>query len=71
MFGWLRRLRDDAVRQSREWMIRCTVCGSERSVFEAGGIRYGAWGKKPTSGHCRTCGKRQRMVVYHPTRGPL
>lgn len=71
MFGWLKRIRAEILRQSREWMIRCTVCGSERSVADTGGLRYGAWGKKYMSGHCRTCGKFQRMVVHHPSRGPL
>lgn len=71
MFGWLRRWRDEAGRQSAEWQIRCTTCGHQRSVADAGGVRYGAWGKKFAAGHCTQCGQRRRFVIHHPTRGPL
>ena len=41
---------------SRAWKITCPSCGLERSVWEMGGIRYGAGGAKRTKGRCVRCG---------------
>lgn len=73
--GWLgilttpfRRLGADIERDSREWMIRCTHCGHERSVWSAGGIRYKAFGVKHTVGFCSRCGQMRILKIYHPAR---
>lgn len=43
--------------ESRKWMIRCP-CGAERSVWDAGGIRWKAAGKTRMLGRCLACGQR-------------
>lgn len=44
-------------RQSRNWMIRCPHCGFERSVWEAGGVRYKAAGTPRQHRTCANCGR--------------
>ena len=41
----------EAERESRAWMVICPRCEHARSVWELGGVRYGA----------RSKGKRQRL----------
>jgi len=65
------RLGEDIARESREWMIRCDACGRERSLWSAGGVRYKAFGKKRTLGHCSGCGGLRVMTIYHPEKSPL
>lgn len=43
--------------QSRSWMIRCPHCGFERSVWDAGGVRYKAAGTKRQRMTCANCGR--------------
>ena len=50
--------------ESRAWMVRCRSCGSERSIWELGGIRWKATGSKWTWGRCSTCGKRGWQKIY-------
>ncbi len=47
--------------ESRRWMIRCDCCHSERSVWDAGGIRWKAAGSPKQRMPCPTCGK----VCWH------
>ena len=75
--GWLkvlmtpfRRLGADIERESREWRIRCTHCGRDRSVWSAGGIRYKAIGVKHTAGFCSRCGCMRILRLYHPVKAP-
>ena len=49
--------------ESRTWMLRCPA-GRERSVWEAGGIRAGAVGKKKTLVRCPQCGKLRWHTLY-------
>jgi DNA-directed RNA polymerase subunit RPC12/RpoP len=50
---------------SRDWMVQCP-CGHERSVWEMGGIRYGASSTgKRTLLRCEKCGKRKWHRFYH------
>lgn len=67
----LRRWKEAAVVESKEWMCRCTVCGFERSVWEAGGIRFKAFGNKREYQSCPECKKGRWFVLHHPTRAPL
>lgn len=39
MFGWVRRFRDDAVRQSREWMIRDEMVSAINIMGSADEVR--------------------------------
>jgi len=41
---------------SRNWLLHCP-CGHERSVWETGGIRWGASGKTALWGRCPGCDK--------------
>jgi hypothetical protein len=41
-------------RGSRAWMMQCP-CGHERSVWDAGGIRYKAAGKPRRYARCPKC----------------
>jgi DNA-directed RNA polymerase subunit RPC12/RpoP len=50
--------------ESRAWMVRCPHCGYERSVWDLGGIRWKASGKKRIWARCPHCGQRGWHVVY-------
>ena len=43
-------------KESRLWMIRCS-CGHERSVWDAGGIRWKAFGNPRRYLYCPRCGQ--------------
>lgn len=49
--------------ESREWMIRCPRCDAERSMWEAGGVRYKAAGRKRTLARCRACGRLVWAII--------
>lgn len=44
--------------ESRRWMLQCSECGQERSVWDLGGLRYGASGNPSYAARCLQCGKR-------------
>jgi predicted RNA-binding Zn-ribbon protein involved in translation (DUF1610 family) len=48
---------EDIERESRAWMLICTNCGFERSVWEMGGVRYKAKGSQRVRGKCPSCGE--------------
>jgi hypothetical protein len=52
--------------ESRSWMIQCP-CGAERSEWDAGGIRYKAFGEPRWWRRCAGCGKRTWHRVYYRT----
>ena len=60
--SWYDRVQES----SQRWMIQCTGCKSERSVWAAGGIRYGAasTGKRILA-RCTTCGNLVSARVYY------
>jgi len=51
--GWAESMEAD----SRAWMVRCP-CGSARSVWDLGGIRWKAAGEARWLRKCTQCGKR-------------
>lgn len=51
-----RRWAEDMEAESRTWMMRCP-CGAERSIWDAGGIRWKAAGTKRTLMRCPQCGQ--------------
>lgn len=59
----------DIEAESRAWMMKCPDCGHEISVWEAGGIRFGAAGKPKRLMKCGKCGKRTWHQVYKKTEG--
>ena len=50
--------------ESRAWIIRCSSCGMERSIWEAGGIRWKAAGTERRYLSCPKCGRRQWHTIY-------
>jgi len=51
--------------ESKAWKIRCCTCGTEKSVWDVGGIRYKAASKKKfTLVRCPKCGCIRRAEVY-------
>ena len=50
--------------ESRKWMMQCQKCGHERSVWEAGGIRYKASGTVWRLGRCPQCLRMGMLRVY-------
>ncbi len=54
--------------ESQSWLLRCTVCGATRSVWDAGGIRYKAASVgKRTMGWCAQCGRWRALAVERKT----
>jgi hypothetical protein len=49
--------------ESREWMTGCRTCGWERSVWDAGGLRWKAKGKSRTRMSCLQCNKNRWAEV--------
>lgn len=50
--------------ESRTWIMRCSSCGLERSVWEAGGIRWKAAGTARRYLFCPKCGRSQWHTIY-------
>jgi predicted RNA-binding Zn-ribbon protein involved in translation (DUF1610 family) len=59
-----RRWAKDMERESRVWHYRCQVCGLERSVWDAGGIRWKATGNKATAAPCPRCGQLRTHDLF-------
>lgn len=60
--SWFERVRES----SERWMMQCTKCQSERSVWSVGGIRYGAASAgKRIAARCSTCGELVAARVYY------
>ena len=55
--------------ESRQWMMQCPTCGHERSVWEAGGIRYKASGTVRRLGRCPNCQQLRMLRVYRSEDG--
>jgi hypothetical protein len=50
--------------ESESWIFTCPGCGNQRSVWELGGVRYGAGAQgKSLLLKCRGCGKRCWMPL--------
>src|SRR5438270_13542688 len=56
--------------ESRSWMVRCTYCGYEQSVWETGGVRYKASGTSRQLRRCPNCGRLSWHVVYRKQGAP-
>lgn len=53
-------------RASQDWTITCPSCGYPISVWDAGGIRWGAKSTgKRTFGKCPSCGGKVRFRYEH------
>ncbi|WP_230256446.1 hypothetical protein [Rhodopirellula halodulae] len=59
--SWFVRVRAS----SQRWMIHCPQCHREQSVWDVGGIRFGAASVgKRIAAHCETCGMVNAKLVY-------
>ena len=67
----LQSWKEAAIQESKEWICRCLTCGYERSVWEAGGVRYKGYGNKRELQLCPKCDTNRWFILYHPTRSPL
>ena len=67
--------------ETDQWQLRCGGCGRTKSLWEAGGIRYGkssTQGVSATVAWCRSCGglrvamveRRPETVLETASRGP-
>lgn len=64
--SWFCRVRNS----SEHWMIQCTKCNSERSVWDAGGIRFGASSAgKRIAAKCSRCDAVVAARVYYKADG--
>jgi ribosomal protein S27E len=54
----------DMEAESRAWMIRCSACNFEQSVWDWGGIRWGAAGNPKRYLRCPQCGQSNWHTVY-------
>ena len=56
-------------RASESWMIRCCTCGARKSVWEVGGVRWGAAsvGKRMLAACSRCRRLRCAAVVWDPS----
>lgn len=50
--------------ESRSWMVRCSNCNHERSIWEIGGIRWGAAGNPRVKRICANCGQLHWHSIY-------
>ena len=50
--------------ESRAWTMRCSQCNHERSVWEAGGIRWKAAGNPKRWSRCPHCGGMARHTLH-------
>lgn len=45
-------------RESKTWMVQCSNCKHEKSIWDIGGIRSGASGKPVLYIKCSNCGEK-------------
>jgi hypothetical protein len=56
--------------ESEDWILQCPSCSHEISIWEIGGIRYGAKSRgKRTLLRCQGCGKRTWHRNYRKSAG--
>jgi hypothetical protein len=60
----------DMEAESRSWMVRCTYCGYERSVWETGGVKYKASGSSRQLRRCPNCSRLSWHVIYRKAGAP-
>lgn len=51
---------------TRLWLIECSS-GHKRDLWDAGGVRYKAFGEPRTYGRCRECGKASCLKIRKKT----
>jgi hypothetical protein len=66
---FFRDFRKNAARESRQWMVICSRCAKETSLYDMGGQRYGS--NKGSISHagyrCKGCGDwNMHKIVWRP-----
>jgi hypothetical protein len=64
-----RRWVEEMEAESRSWMLRCDTCDLERSVWEAGGVRWKAAGRPSRLMRCPHCGRATWHTLYRTRTG--
>lgn len=52
--------------ESRRWVMTCSTCGHETSVWEAGGVRWKAAGNPVRRHACPNCGPTAHKLHKRP-----
>jgi hypothetical protein len=58
-------LSQDMEKESRLWTLRCNACGSEKSIWDIGGIRYKAAGRPRKLIYCSGCRRLRWQECYY------
>ncbi|HLF01144.1 MAG TPA: hypothetical protein VI547_04165 [Anaerolineales bacterium] len=59
-----RKWAEDMEAASRSWVMKCSACGHEQSIWDAGGIRWKAAGNPKRLRSCANCGNRTWHTLY-------
>jgi transposase-like protein len=51
-------------KESKTWMVQCSNCKYERSIWDIGGIRSGAAGNPKTRIKCPNCNQNNWHSIY-------
>ena len=51
-------------KESKTWMVQCSNCKYERSIWDIGGIRSGAAGNPSTRIRCTNCNQNNWHTIY-------
>ena len=60
---------DEMEAESRSWLLRCNICGLERSVWETGGVRWKASGRPSRLMRCPQCGRATWHTLHRTQAG--
>ena len=55
---------EDMKKESMSWMMQCSNCKYERSIWSMGGIRWKAAGTPKVSRLCMNCGQLNWHLIY-------
>lgn len=50
--------------ESKLWMMQCSNCKFERSIWEMGGVRWKAAGSPRVYRLCTNCGQKNWQTIY-------
>lgn len=50
--------------ESKTWMVQCSNCKYEKSIWDMGGIRYKAVGNPKTYMRCSNCNQGNWHTIY-------
>jgi hypothetical protein len=62
-----KNMSEEMEKESRSWMVQCSNCKYERSVWEMGGIRWKAAGNPRVYRRCINCDTKSWHMVYKRT----